>query len=69
MYVCICHAVRERDIIRAVAAGATSFQEVQDQLSVATGCGACRDEANRYVQQCLDDAGTADAIPALSALA
>lgn len=47
MYVCICHAVREHDIERSVASGAASFEEVQKQLQISTGCGACRVEADR----------------------
>jgi bacterioferritin-associated ferredoxin len=41
MIVCICHRVSDRDIAHAVRAGCTSFDELQDRLRVATGCGAC----------------------------
>ena len=43
MIVCICHRISDRDIARAVRAGCASFDELQDELSVGTACGACRD--------------------------
>ncbi len=41
MIVCICHRVSDRDIHRAVHEGCRSFEDLQDELRVATGCGAC----------------------------
>lgn len=43
MIVCICHRVSDRDIARAASEGCTSFEELQDSLRVATGCGRCHD--------------------------
>jgi bacterioferritin-associated ferredoxin len=43
MIVCVCHRVSERDIAHAVRAGCGSFDELQDELRVATACGACGD--------------------------
>ena len=43
MIVCVCHRVSDRDIARAVQGGCRSFDELQDDLRVATGCGACRE--------------------------
>ena len=43
MIVCICHRVSDRDIAHAVRDGCSSFEELQDQLRVATACGACTD--------------------------
>jgi bacterioferritin-associated ferredoxin len=43
MIVCICHRVSDRDIARAVREGCASFEDLQDGLRVATGCGRCRD--------------------------
>lgn len=43
MIVCICHRVSDRDIARAAREGCTSFEELQDSLRVATGCGRCHD--------------------------
>lgn len=43
MIVCVCHRVSDRDIARAAQGGCTSFDELQFELSVATGCGKCHD--------------------------
>jgi bacterioferritin-associated ferredoxin len=43
MIVCICHRVSERDIARLVHQGCASFDQLQDELRVATSCGACAD--------------------------
>jgi bacterioferritin-associated ferredoxin len=43
MIVCICHRVSHHDIARAVRDGCASFDELQFELAVATGCGACHD--------------------------
>lgn len=42
MIVCICHRVSDRDIARE-ARSCGSFEELQDELRVATACGACLD--------------------------
>ena len=43
MIVCVCHRVSDRDIAREVQHGCTSFEELQDELRVATACGRCHD--------------------------
>ena len=43
MIVCICHRVSDRDIAHAARHGCASFDELQDELGVATACGACAD--------------------------
>jgi len=43
MIVCLCHRISDRDIQRAAQRGCESFEELQDDTRVATGCGACRD--------------------------
>jgi bacterioferritin-associated ferredoxin len=47
MIVCVCHRVSDRDIAHAVREGCGSFEELQDQLRVATGCAACDDCARQ----------------------
>jgi bacterioferritin-associated ferredoxin len=51
MIVCVCHRVSDRDIAHAVKAGCGSFDELQDQLRVATGCGACGDCARETFER------------------
>lgn len=41
--VCLCHQVSDRDIARAARQGCASFDALQDELQVATACGACED--------------------------
>jgi bacterioferritin-associated ferredoxin len=41
--VCVCHRVSDRDIQHEVRHGCASFEELQDELRVATACGRCGD--------------------------
>ncbi|MCE4557322.1 (2Fe-2S)-binding protein [Pelomonas sp. P8] len=41
MIVCVCHRVSDRDIAIAAASGCPDFETLQDDLRVATACGAC----------------------------
>ena len=43
MIVCVCHRVSHHDIEREVRHGCASFEELQDELRVATACGRCGD--------------------------
>ena len=43
MIVCICRRVSDRDIAHAAKGGCASFDELQFELGVGTGCGACGD--------------------------
>lgn len=49
MYVCICAAVSDRQIASAVAAGADSMEKLGLELGVGTGCGCCRETAQRML--------------------
>jgi len=42
MYVCLCLGVSDRDLRRAVEAGACSAAEVMACTGAGTRCGACR---------------------------
>ncbi len=41
MIVCLCHAVRDRDLDAAIAEGASTVEEVGRACGAGTGCGAC----------------------------
>lgn len=41
MIVCLCHAVRDRDLDAAIADGAESVEQIGQQCGAGTGCGAC----------------------------
>ena len=51
MYVCLCKGITDRAIAKAVAAGACSFNEVQDALGVSTQCGSCEQLARAIVAE------------------
>ena len=41
MIVCLCHAVRDRELDAAIAEGAESVEQIGEQCGAGTGCGAC----------------------------
>jgi bacterioferritin-associated ferredoxin len=49
VYVCICAAVSDRQLASAVAAGADSLEKLGMELGVGTGCGCCRETAQRML--------------------
>lgn len=53
MYVCVCHAVTDRQIRELVNRGANSLTDVQQQVPVAGCCGRCRDTAEQIVEETL----------------
>jgi len=53
MIVCVCHRVSDAQITRHVKAGCRSFEELQDDLRVGTGCGACLDCAKSTFESAL----------------
>ncbi len=52
MYVCVCHAVTDRDITHAAANGARTVRDLRDSLGVAISCGLCA----QCAQACLKKA-------------
>jgi bacterioferritin-associated ferredoxin len=53
MYVCVCHAVTDREIREAVDCGARSLLDVQCRLPVGACCGRCQDTAEQVVGEYL----------------
>ncbi len=53
MYVCICYAVKDCDIRKAVAQGASSVEMVCDRLQVSTNCGRCLDHVHQVFAETL----------------
>jgi bacterioferritin-associated ferredoxin len=51
MYVCICHAITDRQICRVVDQGAQTLGEVQMQLPVGACCGRCVDNAQTVIDE------------------
>ena len=52
MYICICSAVTDSDIDRAVKNGADCMPHLQTRLGAGANCGACASALER----CLDKA-------------
>lgn len=63
MIICVCHRVSHHDISRAVREGCPSFEELQAQLRVGTGCGACQGCA----RETFDAHGASEPSPAMTA--
>lgn len=55
MYICICNAITEHDIHRAVDAGVECFEQLQARTGCANCCGCCEAEARRVLQQARDE--------------
>ncbi|GAB4469466.1 MAG: hypothetical protein OHK0044_11510 [Burkholderiaceae bacterium] len=53
MYVCICHAVTDREIRAAVARGAARLDDLTLALGVGAGCGCCREAARALIDETL----------------
>ena len=50
MYICVCHAISDRQIREVVDRGAASLYEVQTQLPVASCCGSCEESARELIE-------------------
>lgn len=55
MYVCVCNAITEEQVRRAVAAGANSLDDLCAVLGLGDQCGKCLE----YVRHHLDGLGVA----------
>ncbi|MBS1200961.1 MAG: (2Fe-2S)-binding protein [Proteobacteria bacterium] len=54
MYVCVCNAVRDRDLRQAAESGCRSFKELQALTRVSTCCGRCEPMAREVFDQALE---------------
>lgn len=50
MFVCVCNGVTDKQIIKAAEAGASSLQDLSDELNVATCCGRCANCAKKVLR-------------------
>ncbi len=51
MFVCLCKSVTDLQIQDAVEQGVTSFESMQQHLSVGTVCGTCSCEVKDIIEQ------------------
>ena len=49
MYVCICNAVTDNEIIEAQQQGYTSLEQITEHLGVGNCCGRCKPTANKLL--------------------
>ncbi len=52
MYICLCKEVTDHHIKDAVEQGVKSFEDLQQQLGVATQCGECKCHARKCMRDC-----------------
>lgn len=56
MYVCLCNAITDKDIKRAVAEqGVGNMRELRKTLSVGNQCGKCTQLAQQFIDQTIID--------------
>jgi bacterioferritin-associated ferredoxin len=41
MYICLCNAITDRQIVQAAESGARSSEDLAQHLGVGLGCGRC----------------------------
>ena len=49
-HLCTCNLVYKRDIIDAIAKGATTVAEVRQQTDATLGTGCCRQQVERLIE-------------------
>ena len=54
MYVCICNAVTETDIKKAVKTGANCMHQLESKLGVGNQCGSCVCDASACLDRALE---------------
>ncbi len=58
MYICICHAVNNSAIRKAVKDGVNSFRDLSARTGCGTQCGSCIKLAREVLDQALIEAGS-----------
>ncbi len=53
MIICVCNNISDSDIRDAVASGACSMLELQQQLAVSSQCGTCFASAEEVLFECV----------------
>lgn len=54
MYVCVCKAVTENDIRKAVKDGANCMRHLENRFGVGSECGACHSEASACLERSIE---------------
>jgi bacterioferritin-associated ferredoxin len=53
MYICLCNAITDRDIVKAAEQGLRSSDDLAHQLGVGLGCGRCTSCAKSLLSETL----------------
>jgi bacterioferritin-associated ferredoxin len=53
MYICVCKAVTESDIKKAVREGANCMHHLEARLGISTQCGSCSCDAANCLEKVL----------------
>ncbi len=51
MFVCLCKAVSDVQLVEIIRGGASTVKKVADSCGAGSGCGAC----NREIQEMIED--------------
>ena len=51
MFVCICHAVSDREILEHIQLGAHTEDEIGRRCGAGTGCGSCQDRISDHIDE------------------
>jgi len=66
MYVCVCNAVTDSDIRKAVDEGVRNMKQLRRTTGCSNTCGSCREEAAEVLQHALaTKRGAPDLIPVM----
>ena len=57
MYICLCHAVTESAIRKALDEGVRSFQDLSFKTGCGTQCGSCVEQARHTMNETLAQQG------------
>jgi bacterioferritin-associated ferredoxin len=52
MYVCVCKAISEQDLLEQVKTSGPSLDEIQKACGAGTDCGACQNRLKKYLACC-----------------
>lgn len=53
MYICVCHAVTDKQITASVESGCCSYREIRDCHKVGTTCGRCVPDTKELINNTL----------------
>ena len=55
MYVCVCNAVTDSDIRKAVDNGVCTIRQLRQKTGCTSSCGCCKEMAVEILQQAIAD--------------